>query len=296
VSFAGFEERDVGTPRGTVHARVGGEGPPLLLLHGFPQTHVMWHPVAEALAARHTVIAADLPGYGDSFRPEPAPDHASHAKRALAEDLVVAMAELGHETFAVAGHDRGGRVAYRMALDSPAAVTRLAVLDIVPTGEIWRRADDRFAIGYWHWPFLAQPAPLPERMILGDPEGFWVAIERMGIKPGDERYPDDVVAAYRAQVSDPATVEAMCEDYRAGATIDRALDDADRGTRTIACRTRALWGGAGGLPIFYEDPLELWRPYAPEIEGRAIEGASHFLVEDAPGEVADDLAGFFAAG
>ena len=183
-----------------------------------------------------------------------------------------------------------------MALDHPGAVTRLAVLDIVPTGEIWRRADDRFAVGYWHWPFLAQPAPLPERMILGDPEGFWVAIERMGIKPGDERYPDDVVAAYRAQISDPATVEAMCEDYRAGATIDRALDDADRGTRTIACRTRALWGGAGALPLFYEDPLELWRPYAPEIEGRAIEGASHFLVEDAPGEVADDLAGFFAAG
>ena len=118
-----------------------------------------------------------------------------------------------------------------MALDHPGAVTRLAVLDIVPTGEIWRRADDRFAVGYWHWPFLAQPAPLPERMILGDPEVFWVAIERMGIKPGDERYPDDVVAAYRAQISDPATVEAMCEDYRAGATIDRALDDADRGTR-----------------------------------------------------------------
>ena len=294
VSFAGFEERDVETPRGKIHARVGGEGPPLLLLHGFPQTHVMWHPVAEALAARHTVVAADLPGYGASFRPEVAPSHASHAKRALAKDLVVAMAELGHETFAVAGHDRGGRVAYRMALDSPAAVTRLAVLDIVPTGEIWRRADDRFSIGYWHWPFLAQPAPLPERMILGDPEAFWVAVERMGIKPGDERYPDDVVAAYRAQVSDPATVEAMCEDYRAGATIDRALDDTDREAgRTIACPARALWGGAGALPLFYEDPLELWRPYAPEIEGRAIEGASHFLVEDAPGEVADDLAGFF---
>jgi haloacetate dehalogenase len=130
-------------------------------------------------------------------------------------------------------------------------------------------------------------------MILGDPEGFWVAIERMGIKPGDVRYPDDVVAAYRAQVSDPATVEAMCEDYRAGATIDRALDDEDRGARRIACPVRALWGGAGALPRFYEDPLELWRPFAPEITGRAVEGASHFLVEDAPGEVADDLAGFF---
>jgi len=293
--FDGFEGAELDTPRGVVHAQVGGDGPPLLLLHGFPETHLMWHPVARQLAGSHTVVAADLPGYGASFRPEPAPDHAPHAKRALAEDLVVAMAGLGHDTFAVAGHDRGGRVAYRMALDSPAAVTRLAVLDIVPTGEIWRRADDRFANGYWHWPFLAQPAPLPERMMLGDPSGFWLAIERMGIKPGDERYPDAVVEAYRAQLGDPATVEAICEDYRAGATIDRALDDADREAgRTIACPVRALWGAAGALPRFYDDPLELWRPYAPELSGRAVEGASHFLVEDAPGEVADDLAGFFA--
>ena len=293
--FAGFALRDIETSRGRVRARVGGDGPPLLLLHGFPQTHLMWHPVAAALAERFTVVAADLPGYGDSFRPPPAEDHAPHAKRALAQDLVAAMATLGHERFAVAGHDRGGRVAYRMALDHPDAVTRLAVLDIVPTGEIWRRADDVFASGYWHWAFLCQPAPLPERMILGDPAAFWIAIGRMGIKEGDERYPDDVVAGYRKQLEDPATVEAICEDYRAGATIDRALDDEDRGSRTIACPVRALWGGAGALPRFYDDPLELWRPYAPELSGRAVEGASHFLVEDAPGEVAADLAGFFAA-
>jgi haloacetate dehalogenase len=293
--FAGFELTDVDTPRGTVHARVGGAGPPLLLLHGFPQTHLMWHPVAERLAREHTVVAADLPGYGASLKPRPADDHTAHAKRALAQDLVAAMAALGHDAFALAGHDRGGRVAYRLALDHPGAVTRLAVLDIVPTGEIWRRADARFAVGYWHWPFLAQPAPLPEQLILGDPDAFWLAIERMGIKPGDARYPDEVVAAYRAQVEDHATVEAMCEDYRAGATIDRALDDADREAgRTIACPARALWGGAGALPLFYADPLELWRPYAPGITGRAVEGASHFLVEDAPDEVADDLAGFLA--
>ena len=293
AGFAGFELKDLETPRGRIRARVGGAGPPLLLLHGFPQTHLMWHPVAAELAATHTVIAADLPGYGGSFRPEPDPGHASHAKRALARDLVAAMAALGHEAFAVIGHDRGGRVGYRMALDHPGAVTRLAVLDIVPTGEIWRRADDTFAIGYWHWAFLAQPAPLPERMILGDVAAVWIAIERMGIKPGDPRYPDEVVDAYRAQLSDPATVEAICEDYRAGATIDRALDEEDRGKRTIDCPVLALWGGAGALPHFYEDPLELWRPYAPEIEGRAIEGASHFLVEDAPGEVAADLGDFF---
>jgi haloacetate dehalogenase len=292
--FEGFALTDVETPRGTIRARVGGGGPPLLLLHGFPQTHLMWHPVARSFSETHTVIAADLPGYGASFRPRPADDHVPHSKRALAEDLVAAMAQLGHERFAVAGHDRGGRVAYRMALDHPDRVSRLAVLDIVPTGEIWRRADASFGTGYWHWPFLAQAAPLPERLMLGDPAGFWIAIQRMGIKEGDERYPDAVVEAYREQLSDPATVEAICEDYRAGATIDRALDDQDRGTRTIRCPVRALWGGAGALPLFYDDPLELWRPFAPEASGRAVEGASHFLVEDAPEEVAADLAGFLA--
>jgi haloacetate dehalogenase len=293
--FAGFELTHVETPRGPVRVRVGGDGPPVLLLHGFPQTHLMWHPVAPRLAEHHTVVAADLPGYGESFRPEPAADHAPHSKRALAQDLVAAMAGLGHERFAVAGHDRGGRVAYRMALDHTLAVARLAVLDIVPTGEIWRRADATFAVGYWHWAFLSQPAPLPERMILGDPSACWIAIQRMGIKEGDERYPDDAVEAYRAQLADPGTVAAICEDYRAGATIDRALDDEDRGRRTIACPVRALWGAAGALPRFYEDPLELWRPLAPEITGRAVAGASHFLVEDEPGEVAQDLAGFLAA-
>jgi haloacetate dehalogenase len=291
--FEGFELTDVSTPRGRVRARVGGSGPPLLLLHGFPQTHLMWHAVAPVLAEAFTVVAADLPGYGDSFRPPVAADHAGHAKRALAADLVAAMGELGHQRFAVAGHDRGGRVGYRMALDDPGAVTRLAVLDIVPTGEIWSGADAVFALGYWHWGFLAQPAPLPERLILGDPAAFWIAIERMGIKSGDDRYPAEVVDAYRSLAADPATVEAMCEDYRAGATIDRALDDADRGRRTIDCPVRALWGGAGALPLFYDDPLELWRPYAPGVTGRAVEGASHFLAEDAPGEVAADLGGFF---
>ena len=291
--FEGFEVADVATPRGQVRARIGGSGPPLLVLHGFPETHLMWHAVAPVLAERFTVVAADLPGYGDSFRPRPSDDHVSHSKRALAADMVAAMRVLGHDTFNLAGHDRGGRVGYRMALDHPATVTRLAVLDIVPTGEIWSRADAGFALGYWHWSFLAQPPPLPERMILGDPDGYWISAQRQGIKSG-ERYPEQVVAAYRAQCSDPATVEAMCEDYRAGATIDRQLDDADRGQRTIACPVLALWGGAGALPGFYGDPLELWRVYAPELSGHAVEGASHFLVEDAPEEVASELLEFFA--
>jgi haloacetate dehalogenase len=290
--FEGFDVADVETPRGRVHLRKSGSGPPLLLLHGFPETHLMWHAVAPALAQRFTVVVADLPGYGDSFRPPRSDDHTAHSKRVLAADLRAAMSELGHDVFHVAGHDRGGRVAYRMALDHPGSVIRVAVLDIVPTGEIWARADASFALGYWHWAFLAQPAPLPERLILGDPDAFWTSALRLGIKR-DERYPEEVVAAYRAQCSDPATVEAMCEDYRAGASVDRVLDESDRGRRTIECPILALWGAAGALPRFYADPLELWRPYAPEIAGHAVDDASHFLVEDRPDEVAGALLEFF---
>jgi haloacetate dehalogenase len=273
---------NVVTPRGTIAADVTGSGPPLLVLHGYPETRRMWDAVVPALAERFTVVAADLPGYGDSFRPPVTDDHAGYSKRALAQDLVAAMAALGHSSFAVAGHDRGGRVAYRMALDHPEVVTRVAVLDVVPTGEVWRRADAALALTYWHWSFLAQPAPLPERLILGDPDGFWIAARRMGLKPGDP---------YRAQLDDPGFVTAMCEDYRAGATIDRE-HDLEGGT--IACPVRALWAGEGALPRLYPDPLEPWRAFAPEITGRAVEGASHFLVEDAPDLVLRDLAEFFA--
>jgi haloacetate dehalogenase len=291
--FEGFESRDVPAPRGTVHARIAGSGPPLLLLHGYPQTHLMWHAVAPRLAQRFSVVVADLPGYGDSFRPPVTDDHSSHSKRAMADDLVAAMGALGHDAFAVAGHDRGGRVGYRMALDHPDVVSALAVLDIVPTGEIWARADDRFARLYWHWPFLAQPAPLPERLMLGDTEGFWITVERMGIKVGDDRFPQETIEAYRAELRDPDSVTAMCEDYRAGATVDRDYDDADRGIRTIACPVRVLWGAHGALPHFYDDPLELWRAYAPEVTGRGVDGAGHFLAEDAADDVAADLDAFF---
>ena len=218
-----------------MHARVGGSGPPVLLLHGWPETHLMWHAVAPALAERFTVVAPDLPGYGESFRPPVTEDHAGHSKRALAADLVAAMARARARRFAVAGHDRGGRVAYRMALDHPDAVTRLAVLDIVPTGEVWARADAVMMLGYWHWAFLAQPAPLPERLISADPGAFWLAAERIGLKSGDPRYPDEVVAAYRAQLDDPACVTATCEDYRAGATIDREHDLRGRGRSPVRC-------------------------------------------------------------
>jgi haloacetate dehalogenase len=287
--FADFTSRTLETPRGPVHAVVGGDGPPLLLVHGFPQTHLMWHAVAPRLAERFSVVAVDLPGYGASLRPPVSEDHSAHAKRALAADIVAAMTALGHDTFAVVGHDRGARVSYRMALDHPERVTRLVVLDIVPTGEIWNRADAVFALGYWHWGFLAQPAPLPERMILGAPDAFWIAAERLGLKRDDPRFPPKTLAAYRAHFTDPVTVEAMCEDYRAGATIDRA-HDAEGGT--IACPVLALWGADGALPRFYPDPLELWRALAPAVTGRAIADSGHFLAEDQPDAVTRELVAF----
>jgi haloacetate dehalogenase len=179
-----------------------------------------------------------------------------------------------------------------MALDHPTSVSRLAVFDIVRTGEIWSRADAAFALGYWHWAFLAQPTPLPEQMILANPDAFWLSAQRLGLKD-DERYPHEVLNAYRAQCADPDSVAAMCEDYRAGATIDRQLDEADRG-REIACPLLCLWGARGALPIFYGDVLDVWRPWSPGVTGRGVD-ASHFLVEDQPQEVAAELTAFFQA-
>jgi haloacetate dehalogenase len=296
--FPGFCSERVATSRGDVHAVIGGDGPPLLLLHGYPQSRLMWHAVAPVLAAGHTVVAADLAGYGLSFRPAPAEDHAPHGKRAMAGDLVEAMASLGHERFAVAGHDRGARVAYRMALDHPAAVERLAVMDVVPTGEVWWRADAGLARAYWHWAFLAQPAPLPERLIGGDPQAFFDLHVRagMGLGATPDRYPDDVLASYRRTLDDPEAVAAMCEDYRAGATIDVEHDRADRDAgRSIACPVLVLWAGRGGLPRFYDDVLDVWRPWAPDVRGEAID-ATHFMAEERSEETAAALGTFFGGG
>jgi haloacetate dehalogenase len=294
VTFTGFETREVRATRGTIHAVVGGNGPLLLLLHGYPQTHLMWHAVAPLLADRYTVVAADLPGYGASFRPEPTRDHAAHSKRAMASDLVEAMAALGFARFAVAGHDRGARVAYRMALDHHARVERLSVMDIVPSGEVWRRADRAFAIGYWHWAFLSQPAPLPERLIGGDPQAYFDLHVRAGMGLGGEpdRYPPATLDAYRRLFDDPAGVAAMCEDYRAGATVDPMHDDADRAAgRTISSPVQVLWAARGALPRFYSDVLEVWRAWAPDLRGAPID-ASHFLVEDRPEDTAAELLAF----
>ncbi|MEO5833635.1 MAG: alpha/beta hydrolase [Nakamurella sp.] len=292
--FEDFAEHTLATTRGPIFARVGGSGPPLLLLHGYPQTHLMWHAAAPLLAAHFTVVAADLPGYGGSFRPTPTSDHAAHSKRAFAADLVQAMALLGHERFVVAGHDRGGRVAYRMALDHPERVSGVAVIDVVPTGEVWSRADARMALGYWHWAFLAQPAPLPERLIGADPDAFFdVHVRGLGLGGAPGRYPAAVMATYRALLDDPGTVQAICEDYRAGATVDREHDDADLGRRRVECPLLALWSARGALPRFYGDVLDVWRPWANQVSGGGLD-TSHFVVEDDPEHTAQELITHFA--
>ena len=293
--FEGFAEHWLLTDRGTVFALVGGAGPPLLLLHGYPQTHVMWHATAAMLAQHFTVVVADLPGYGASFRPVPAADHSPHSKRALAVDLVQAMTVLGHVRFSVAGHDRGGRVAYRMALDHPDRVAGVAVLDVVPTGEVWARADASLALLYWHWAFLAQPAPLPERLIAADPDAFFdFHVRVLGLGRDAHRYPPELMAGYRRLLDDPTVVEAMCEDYRAGATVDREHDDADVARhRRIECPLLALWSAAGALPRLYGDVLEVWRPWVDRVTGHGLPG-SHFVVEDQPEATAEALIQFLA--
>ena len=282
--FDGFTTESVDTGEAVIRVRRGGSGPPLLLLHGHPQTHVMWHLVAPRLAEHFTVIAADLRGYGDSSKPPSAPNHEPFSKRAMARDQVAVMRHFGFERFNVAGHDRGGRVGYRMALDHPDRVEKLAVLDIVPTGEMYRRADMAFGLGYWHWYFLAQPEPFPERVIGADPDAFYV-------RGSWELFTPEARAEYRRCIHDPATIHAICEDYRAGATIDFAHDEADRGVREIACPVLALWGKRGYMEQWY-DVLSIWRDWAGDVRGRALD-CGHYLAEEAPDETASALIAFF---
>ena len=295
--WGGFETRTLTGDGAEVFARVGGSGPPLLLLHGFPETHLMWRDIAPRLTERFTVVCADLRGYGSSGCPPSADDHAPYAKRAMAADLLAAMRALGFERFAVAGHDRGGRVAYRLALDSPDAVTRLAVMDVIPGKPAWDLADARFAMSFWPWTLLAQPAPLPETLLSAAPEAAVADAVSAWDTPADA-FPPEVQAAYAAQFRDPTRVHAICEEYRAGAKLDRDHDAADQAAgRRIACPTSVLWSAKGGLDSWYDaqgGPLGIWREWADDVSGRAIEGG-HFFPEEKPAEVAETLAAFFAA-
>jgi haloacetate dehalogenase len=288
--FEGFELHFVDTGEASIRARVGGSGPPLLLLHGSPQTHVMWHKVAPGLAEQFTVVAADLRGYGQSSKPPRAPDHEPHSKRAMARDQVALMRHFGFESFCVAGHDRGGRCAYRMALDHPERVEKLAVLDILPTLEHYRRTDRVFAMGYWHWFFLPQPYPLPEKLIAGDPEFYF---KRQWPDPDlpPAYFAPEAVADYIQAFRDPETVDAICEDYRAGATFDCRADEEDFGKRKIACPVLVLWGAQGILPKVY-DTLAVWRDWANDVSGAEID-CGHYLAEERPQETCQALLGFF---
>jgi haloacetate dehalogenase len=283
-----FAERSVDVGGATVFIRRAGDGPPLLLLHGFPQTHLMWHAVAPSLSRHLTVVVADLPGYGASRG-------TTYSKRGMASDLVMMMGIEGFERFGVAGHDRGGRVAYRMALDHPKRVERLAVLDIVPTGDAFDRADARLALAFWPWSLLAQPAPLPERLLAAAPEA--VIDNALGEWGSDAAaFPRDVRDAYVEALRDPDAVHAICEEYRAAATIDRDhdLDDRRAGHR-IQCPMLVLWSAGGSLDTWYADeggPVALWRAWSRSVTGRAVPGG-HFFPESNPATTVTELLAFF---
>lgn len=288
--FEGFEEFDIEVPGTTIHGRRGGSGPPLLLLHGIPETHLMWHRVAPELAGEFTVVATDLRGYGESGTPCSRADHAPYAMRVLARDQAEVMRCLGYPRFAVAGHDRGARCAYRLAIDHPAAVTALAVLDIVPTAEAFRRADREFSLGYWVWSFLAAPYPVPERLIAGSP-GTLVDHMLDAWSRHPQAISPEVRDAYHAQFRDPDKVHAICEQYRAAATLDIAHDEADRGMHRLRCPVLVLWGAGGAVDRWYE-PLAVWQQWADDVRGGPVQ-SGHFLAEEAPGETSAALSQFF---
>jgi len=292
--FPGYASEWIDTASGRIFARVGGNGPPLLLLHGFSETHVMWHRVAPRLAEKFTLIIADLPGYGWSDMPESDADHTPYTKRAMAAQLIEAMERLGHVRFALAGHDRGGRVSYRMALDHPGRLSKLAVLDILPTYEYWMRMDRAYALKIYHWAFLAQPAPLPETLIGGNPDFFLKTKLASWSKTKDlSAFDPRALAHYLAAFNDPMRLHAMCEDYRAGAHADFAHDKADHDAgNKIAVQMLALWGDAG-IAQSAATPLDTWKKWATDVRGGPV-NSGHFLTEEDPAATATALLEFFA--
>ncbi|MCP2166424.1 alpha/beta fold hydrolase [Goodfellowiella coeruleoviolacea] len=292
--YEGFALDRIDVGQAVLRVRHGGQGSPVLLLHGHPRTHATWHRVAPLLvAAGHTVVCPDLPGYGESSKPASTPDHEPHSKRAMARACLSLMRSLGHERFAVVGHDRGGYVATRLALDHPEAVTHLVALDIVPIGEALARCGADFARKWWHWFFLSRPAPLPERVINADPDAWYGHGSPTWLGSGPERMGAEAWADFQRAIHDPATVHAMCEDYRAGVGIDREHDDADRRAgRRVACPTLVLWSTGDDLPDLYGDVLGVWRAWAEDLRGRAVACPGHHLAEEVPEELAAELHGF----
>jgi haloacetate dehalogenase len=289
--FPGFTLEHVAVPGGELRLRRGGDGPPLLLLHGNPQTHAMWHKVAPELAKRFTVVCPDLRGYGGSFKPPATADHAPYAKREMAKDMVELMARLGHEKFQLVAHDRGARVAHRLALDHPERVQKLALLDIIPTIEHFERADMAFALGYYHWFWFAQPHPFPENVITAAPDAWWRAHTSREPKPPDF-FDREALADYLRAVHSPEMIRGMCEDYRAAATIDLEHDRASRAAgEKIRCPLLVLWGRKAKIQAWY-DALAVWRQYCvAEVTGGPVD-SGHYLAEEAPLEVLQNVVPF----
>ncbi len=289
--FEGFTSRRIATSGAEIALMLGGSGPPLLLIHGYPQTLAIWHKVAPRLAERFTLVVPDLRGYGASSKPATDNEHMSYSKRAMATDMVEVMRALGFDRFDVAGHDRGARVTYRLALDHPERVRHAAVLDIIPTIEQFERVDRFGARAIYHWYFLAQPAPFPETLIGKDPDyflehsiGSWNRITGA--------FTPEAMAAYREAFRNPEVIHATCEDYRAGITCDCKFDEADRAAgHKIAPPMLAIWG-ALGRPNRGAEILEVWKRWAVDVRGKGLE-CGHFIPEEAPKELADELLAFF---
>lgn len=284
----GFNQRRIATAGTEINLRMAGQGPPVLLLHGYPQTHAMWHRIAPRLAERFTVVLTDLRGYGESGKPPGGARHEAYSKRAMAEDQAEVMEKLGFARFAVIGHDRGARVAHRLCLDHPARVTKVALLDIAPTLVMYETADRVFATAYYHWFFLIQPFDLPERMIGCDPD-YYLEKKIAAWSRTEGCFTPEALAEYKRCFRDPATIHASCEDYRAAAEIDLEHDREDLESK-IACPLLVLWGAKGVIERCY-DVLKLWRARARNVSGRALP-CGHFLAEEAPEETLDALLEF----
>ena len=286
--FDGFSRQRIAVAGTTINTLIGGSGPPVLLLHGFPQTYVIWHKIAPDLARRFTVVATDLRGYGDSGKPASDAEHLAYSKRQMAIDQVEVMTTLGFDRFSVVGHDRGGRVGHRLALDHRARVEKLAVLDIVPTRTVFRSVDQQIATGYYHWFFLIQGDGLPERLLGLDPEFFVRAKLKQWSKAG-AAFSDDAIAEYVRCFADPAAIHGACEDYRAAASIDLVHDEADLGSR-IACPLLVLWGEHGLMERHF-DVQATWRERAEDVRGQRLP-CGHFLPEEAPQDTLKALLAF----
>ena len=296
ITFPGFEQRKITVPSNDgpidIACQVGGNGPPILLLHGFPQTKAIWEMVAPTLAQSFTVVASDLRGYGQSSKPHGKVDHSSYSKRSMAADQHALMQALGYPQFFLLGHDRGGRVSHRLAMDFPDAVLRLMVLDISPTLTMYDNTTMDFAKGYWHWFFLIQREPIPETLIAANPE-FWLK-NHMGRHAGTRIFSQERWAEYLAGVSNPQSMHAMCEDYRAAATIDLVHDRADRAVgKKLEMPLRVLWGEHGLVHQCFK-PMEDWKTIAHEVSGKAVP-SGHYIPEECPEILITEVQNFFAS-